>query len=178
MVMSRAVQVRAATPPDQQLAHAPRAKSKRVASEASSVHIRTQCRKLCLALRAHEGTAVHSIGFSSPLGGEGKSFAALTAATILTTDFADSATYVECNWERPSVADQLGLPPTPGLAEWLRGECDQSAICHRMASGLTVIPAGDGLRDGARLCKLLRDSRAMETLGAAGEFWSPSCRRC
>jgi Mrp family chromosome partitioning ATPase len=141
---------------------------KRLALEADVRQIRTQCRGVYRALFSGERMAGSGVGFTSPLGGEGKTFAALTAASVLASDFAASVTYVECNWERPSLADRFQLDPTPGLAEWLRQECDLTSIRYQVAPDLAIIPAGDGLRDGAKLCRALRDTHAMAELCAAG----------
>jgi protein-tyrosine kinase len=92
------------------------------------------------------------------------------AASVLASDFAEPVTVVECNWERPSIADHLGLTSTPGLAEWLRQECDEREIRYQVAPELTVIPAGDGLRDGAKLCRRMHDTHALDTLGTGGGF--------
>ncbi|WIG59194.1 MAG: hypothetical protein OJF49_001941 [Ktedonobacterales bacterium] len=129
---------------------------------ANSRFIQEQCRKLCLSVFFRESSPVRSIGFTSALGGEGKTFVALTTASILANDSADPVTYIECNWEHPTIHDHFNLPPSPGLAEWLRQEASEAEVRHQVAPNLTVIPAGNA-RDGA--VKLLRLLREKSTVG-------------
>jgi MinD-like ATPase involved in chromosome partitioning or flagellar assembly len=99
---------------------------------------------------------VRSVGFTSTIGGEGKSLLASTTATALAHDSEQAVVLMECNWEHPTLHDYFGIPATPGLAEWLRGECGEGDIRSRAGHNLAVIPAGNGQRDAVRLAHRLR----------------------
>lgn len=117
---------------------------------------RERCRQLCLSIFFREQAPVRSLGFTSSLAGEGKTFLAMMAADVLASDSSKPVTLLECNWEHPCLHKHFGFSATPGLAEWLRGECDGTAICHRVDHNLTVIPAGDARRDAVKLLQQLR----------------------
>lgn len=113
--------------------------------------IQEGCRQLCLPLFYEEHTQVRSLGFTSALAGEGKTFLATVAAQVLANDIGCPITLVECNWQNPSLTKQLELPPTPGLAEWLCGECSEVSIRYQVSHNLTVVPAGNGKRRAVKL---------------------------
>jgi Mrp family chromosome partitioning ATPase len=118
--------------------------------------LQEQCRQLCLSLFSREDNSVHSLGFTSSIGGEGKSLLALTTAKVLAHDSNDPVTLVECNWEHPTLHECFDIPATPGLAEWLRGTCNENDIRYQVGDNLTVIPAGDGTQDAVKLLKQAR----------------------
>lgn len=128
--------------------------SKRGAVNASVLQER--CRQLCLSLFLREHAPVRSLGLTSARAGEGKSFLTMVMANVLAKDVSDPVTLLECNWEHPCLHEHFGIASTPGVAEWLRGECDETAIRHRIDPNLTVIPAGEGRRDAVKLTQQLR----------------------
>lgn len=128
--------------------------STRDAANASALQER--CRQLCLSLFFREHAPVRSLGFTSATAGEGKSFLTTVMASVLAKDVSNPVTLLECNWEHPSLHEQFGIPSTPGVAEWLRGDCDETAIRHRIDPNLTVIPAGEGRPDAVKLAQRLR----------------------
>jgi Mrp family chromosome partitioning ATPase len=132
--------------------------------------LRERSRQLSLALFFREQTPVRSLGFTSTLGGEGKTFLARLMASVLSDDSSEPVALVECNWEHPSLHEYYGIPATPGLAEWLRGECSVSAIRHQVGYNLTVIPAGDADQDAVRLLRHLRHEGLLRTLAAPREL--------
>lgn len=118
--------------------------------------LQMQCRQLCVSMFFDERVAVRSVGFTSAIAGEGKSYLARMAAIVMATDLNIPVTLLECNWEHPCFDDLFSLQPGPGLAEWLRGECKLEAIRQPVSGNLTVIRAGDGKHDTVRLLKYLR----------------------
>lgn len=120
---------------------------------ANAQMVQEQCRRLCLSLFASEQTPVKSLGFTSSIGGEGKSFLATVTARLLARDTLESVTLIECNWDHPTLHETFGIPASPGLAEWLHGTCDEQEIRYEATENLTVIPAGDGARDAVKLLK-------------------------
>jgi len=105
------------------------------------------------------------------MGGEGKSFLALVTAQVLAQDSIEPVTLIECNWEHPTLHDHFDIPATPGLAEWLRGSCQESEIRYRVNDNLTVIPAGDGMQDAVKLLKRARQQGLAQMFGHANELF-------
>ena len=136
--------------------HPPRFTNKQ---ERLNIHLfQEQCRHLCLDLFGREQDAVRSLGFTSAISGEGKSFLALAAARLLARDSLEPVTLIECNWDHPTLHKMLGIPEIPGLAEWLNGSCDEQEIRYEAEENLTVIPAGDGAHDAVKLLKRIQQS--------------------
>ncbi len=115
--------------------------------------IQERCRQLCISLFFSGSSPVRSVGFTSSIEGEGKSFLALATAQVLTQDTGEPVTLVECNWEHPSLHEYFGIPATPGLAELLRGSCSEDDIRYQVEDNLTIIPAGNGSQDPMKLLK-------------------------
>lgn len=118
--------------------------------------LRHQCRQLCVALFFREQSPIHSLGFTSAVGGEGKTFLARLMATTAAHDSTGPTTLLECNWDHPSLHKHFGIPSTPGLAEWLRGECSEEDIRSQVSGHLFVIPAGDAREDAIKLLRHLQ----------------------
>ncbi len=131
----------------------------------SSRKLVDQCRQLCLSLFFRGLDPVRSLGFTSAIGGEGKSFLALVTARILAGDSINPVILVECNWERPILHEHFGIPATPGLAEWVRGTCDVKDICYQVERNLTLIPAGDGSQDAVKLLKRMQQHGLLKLFG-------------
>lgn len=110
--------------------------------------IQERCRQLCFSLFFREHAPVRSVGFTSSIDGEGKSFLSLVTAQVLAHDANEPVTLVECNWKHPSLHEYFGVPATPGLAELLRGSCNEDDIRHQVEDNLTIIPAGNGSQIG------------------------------
>ena len=123
-----------------------------------------QCRRFCLSLFFREQNPIRSLGFISAIPGEGKSFVAAVTAQVLAGDSLYPVTLVECNWERPSMHYHFGFSATPGLAEWIRGECVEADIRYPVADNLNVIPAGNGQQDAVRILQRLKQRGILATL--------------
>lgn len=131
---------------------------------ACAQQLREQCRRLCLSLFFRDPAPVHCLGFTSALSGEGKSLLSLMTAQVLAEDSTSPVTLLDCNWEHPSLQDYYDFPSTPGLAEWVRGECSEAAIRYRVSRNLTIIPAGDGKQNAVRLLQHMRQQGLLTTL--------------
>src|SRR5262245_43656846 len=118
------------------------------AKDATQVRLlREQCQKFYLSILNRdrdEQTSPRSLGFTGPDGGECRTTLALTTASILSNEMGMATTLLECNWVHPCLHKHFGLAQTPGLAEWVRQECDVLDIRHAVGSNLTVILAGNG----------------------------------
>src|SRR5579875_273981 len=137
---------------------------------ANAQQLQEQCRQLCLSLFFSEQHPVRSLGFTSSIGGEGKSFLALATARILAHDSYNPVTLVECNWEHPTLHKHFGIPATPGLAEWLQGSCNEEDIRYKVDDNVTVIPAGDGLQDAVKLLQAIRQQSLLKIFENSNEL--------
>jgi Mrp family chromosome partitioning ATPase len=142
--------------------------SKRVVPHAR--FLREQCRQLCLSVFFRKHEPRHSLGLTSSIAGEGKSFLSIMLAQALADDSTSPVALLECNWEHPSLHEYFGFSSTPGLAEWLRGECSEEDIRHKTDRNLTVIPAGDGERDAVKLLELIRQKGLLDMLADSNEL--------
>jgi Mrp family chromosome partitioning ATPase len=146
--------------------------------DVANVHmLQEHCRQLCLSLFYREHAPVRSLGFTSSIPGEGKSFVAAVTAQVLARDSSEPVTLLECNWDHPSQHESFGIPATPGLAEWLRGTCEHEAIRYQVESNLTVIPAGNGAHDAVKLLKQVQQQGWIcpRRSPAATAPWPPAC---
>lgn len=139
-------------------------------AEAHAEMFRKRCRQFCLTTFFRENSPVGSLGFTSSIDGEGKSFLSAMTAQILAEDSNSPVTLLECNWDRPRLHEYFGFPPTPGFAEWLREECSETAIRHNVSHNLTVIPAGDSKRAPVKLLQKVRQNSFLNTLALANEL--------
>jgi len=131
--------------------------------------LQTQCLKTSLSILARPHHYARSLGFTSSIAGEGKSFLATLTATALAGRGHKPVTLVDCNWDSPSLHSLYDLPATPGLAEWLRHECDLDQIRHEVAPSLTIIPAGDARHDAVALIDGLKAAGALTLVNRADE---------
>lgn len=133
--------------------------------------LQERCRQLCLSLFYREHAPVRSLGFTSSIDKEGKSFLASVTAQVLSHDSNVPVTLVECDWEHPSQHEYFGIPTTPGLAEWLSGTCDEEDIRYQVDSNLTVIPAGNGAQDAVRLLKQIQQTGLLNIFSHSNELY-------
>jgi Mrp family chromosome partitioning ATPase len=131
--------------------------------------IRTQCGKLCSTLFLNRQTTTMSLGFTSAIDGEGKTFLARLTSVVMSMDMNIPVTLLECNWEHPCFNDIFSLEQGPGLAEWLRGECELEAIRQSLSSTLTIIRAGDEKHDAVGLLQQFRKKGVLDILKRADE---------
>ncbi len=143
-----------------------RSSSKRLESIANVQIIQERCRQICLSSFFRRDTPIRSLGFTSAIAGEGKSFLTMVMANVLANDSSEPVTLVECNWDHHCFHEYFEIPPTPGLAEWLRGECDETVVKHSF-DNLTVIPAGNGRRDAVKLLRRLEQKGPLSALTPA-----------
>jgi Mrp family chromosome partitioning ATPase len=123
---------------------------------ANAQMLQEQCLQLCLSVFFRENAPVRSLGFTSSISGEGKSFLAMIAAEVLANDSISPVTLLECDWEHPSLAEYFGFPAVPGLAEWLRNECSEAQIRNQSSHNLTIIPAGNKKQGVVKLLQQIR----------------------
>jgi Mrp family chromosome partitioning ATPase len=116
-----------------------------------------QCRQLSLQLFFDAHAPLRSLGITSAIPGEGKTFLASVIASTLANDTEETVVLAECNWEHPTIHNYFGIPASPGLAEWQRGECTAQEARRYVGENLIVIPAGHADRHAARLLHQMRE---------------------
>jgi Mrp family chromosome partitioning ATPase len=102
--------------------------------------------------------------------GEGKTSLAWIASQALATSSRQSVVLVECDWERPTFSRDLGLPASPGLAEYLLGESNRTEVRYQLLPNLTVIPAGLGGPDALTMLAELQRPELYGQLADADEL--------
>lgn len=132
--------------------------------------IQTDFLRACLPLFFAETNPVRSLGLTSAIAGEGKTLVALLICQAVAAQAQRPVVLVECDWERPSLSRDLDLLTKPGLADWLRGSCDVTAIRHEVLPNLTVIPAGKGGPDAVAALAELDRSVLRESLAMPGQI--------
>lgn len=68
------------------------------------------------------------IAFSSTEKGEGKTVTSINIATALAQQVDTKVLVVECDLRRPHIHSALSIVPTPGLTNYLNGECESEDI--------------------------------------------------
>ena len=137
---------------------------------ATAEMFKERCRQLCLTAFFRENNPVRSLGFTSSIAGEGKSFLSAVTAQILAEASTTPVTLLECNWERSSLHEYFGIAPVPGFAEWIRNESSATAIRHQVGHNLTFVPAGDSKQVAAKLLQKIRQNGLMKSLTSLNEL--------
>src|SRR5206468_7010205 len=112
-----------------------------------------QHRTLRTRLGQAEGTsALRSVLITSPQKGEGKSITAANLALTMAQELQRRVVIVEADLRKPSLQHIFGLPPGPGLAEFLSGAAELKDVMKSLADHhLTVIPGGRAPMNPAEL---------------------------
>jgi len=152
--------------------HAAPPKLKRINKRdaAKARMLQERCRQLYLSVFFREQAPVRSLGFTSSIAGEGKSFLAMVTAGMLANDSSNPVILLECSWEHPGLHEYFEFPAVPGLAEWLRNECSESDIRYQVSSNLTVIPAGNERHDTVKLLQQARQKGLLNMLASSDEL--------
>lgn len=106
------------------------------------------------------------IAVSSASPNDGKTITAINLAGILAKASDTRMILIDTDMRRPSVANALGIPASPGLADVLAGTCSlQDAIVEiEDFPGLYVLPSGDAQKNPAELLASERWTRSMTKL--------------
>ena len=101
-----------------------------------------------LASNAHR--VPWAMGISSSIRGEGRTTAALGIAYAITRETGEKVALLELDLENPAIAEEILPGSTPGLAEYLRGECELEQTFRASAGGkITLVPGGTGWKQSA-----------------------------
>jgi capsular exopolysaccharide synthesis family protein len=82
------------------------------------------------------------VALTSALPGEGKSTISLGLATAQARERGKRVLLAEADLRRPSLSSTLGVPPAPGLSEWLNGGLDQLPMRLIEPAGFFLLSAG------------------------------------
>ena len=112
-----------------------------------------QYRTLRTRLGQAEGTsALRSVLITSPQKGEGKSITAANLALTMAQELQRRVVIVKADLRKPSLQPIFGLPPGPGLAEFLSGAAELKDVMKSLAEHhLAVIPGGHAPMNPAEL---------------------------
>ena len=98
---------------------------------------------------------------------EGKTMVAANLACTLARRSQHKTLLLEGDLRRPALAQMFGLGKTPGISEWLQGECGPMAsIYHLEGAGLWLLPAGCAPSNPLELMQSGRLSALMGQLSA------------
>jgi polysaccharide biosynthesis transport protein len=119
------------------------------------VNLRDICRRRKLSCLA----------VTSALPSEGKSTISVGLATALAREPGQRILLIEADLRRPSLTKTLGLPPAPGMSEWLNGTLDRVPVRVVEPGGFFLLAAGQTGRKrpealgSPRMDELLRGAR-------------------
>jgi Mrp family chromosome partitioning ATPase len=126
-----------------------------------------RCRQAYLAVQFDQGAKSDHrvIGISSAVHGEGKTSIAIGIATAIAADTSEPTILVECDFASKVGFDEVfGMPPGPGLCEWLDGQRRLRLVQAAPLENAFVLPAGDPGPDPARFVFRLTESDLIDRL--------------
>jgi capsular exopolysaccharide synthesis family protein len=98
--------------------------------------LRAKLQRLC------QPRQLKCIAVTSALPGEGKSTISVGLAAALSRESGRRVLLIEADLRRPTISEALGLPPAPGVGEWLEGGLDQIPIRRIETGGFFLLVAG------------------------------------
>jgi protein-tyrosine kinase len=112
-----------------------------------------QYRSLRTRLAQMEGSGgLRTVLISSPQKGEGKSVTAANLALTMAQELQRRVVLIEADLRKPSLQHLFGLPPGPGLAEYLTGAVElKDALQFVPEHNLTLLTAGSAPLNPAEL---------------------------
>jgi protein-tyrosine kinase len=109
-----------------------------------------------------------TLGVTSALRREGRTTIATGMAAAMAMDVGAPVVLIEVDVANPGVHRLLGIPPEPGISEYLRGECDIGTAVRQISDQLFVLPAGNTRGDAARLIRQLTTADLRQRLDSSG----------
>lgn len=112
------------------------------------------------------GSDCKCIGITSANRGDGKSTIAVNLSISL-AQINKKVVLIDCDMRLPTIASKLGCKSTPGLSNYLSGDCTEIPIVSVSDKGIDIIPSGNIPPDSTtlissqemhRLCDRLKES--------------------
>jgi protein-tyrosine kinase len=124
-----------------------------VAGLAPKSRAAEQYRTLRTRIAHTEGAnSLRTVLVTSPQKGEGKSITSANLALTMAQELQRRVVIIEADLRKPSLQHLFGLPPGPGLAEYLAGAAELKDIMKFLPDhNLTVIPGGNAPTNPAEL---------------------------
>ncbi len=137
-----------------------------VAALAPKSFAAEQYRSLRTRLAHAEGAgALRTVLITSPQKGEGKSVTAANLALTMAQELQRRVILVEADLRKPSLRHLFGLPPGPGLSEYLSGAIElKDAMRFVPEHNLTLLPAGAAPINPAELLGSIAMRRMLDHL--------------
>ena len=106
------------------------------------------------------------LAVTSPGTGEGKTLTALNLAVSLAMEVKHTVLLVDANLRHPSLHEQLGLPGSPGLSDYLTHDTPLTELfVHpKGIDHLTVLPGGHAMLNSAEILNSPKMSRLVDEL--------------
>jgi exopolysaccharide/PEP-CTERM locus tyrosine autokinase len=102
-----------------------------------------QIRKLRLNMQTPDGDRVRTILVTSALAGEGKSTVAANLAVAISQMIGEYVLLIDADLRRPDLQNFFGMPPKPGLTEYLEYDIDLKQLLVKTEfDKLTLLQAG------------------------------------
>ena len=114
---------------------------------------------------AEDAGALRTVLITSPQKGEGKSVTAANLALTMAQELQRRVVLVEADLRKPSLRHLFGLPPGPGLSEYLSGAVElKDALRFVPEHNLTLLPAGAAPLNPAELLGSIAMRRMLDHL--------------
>ena len=91
-----------------------------------------------------------TMGIASSIRGEGRTTSTLGIAYAIARETGEKVAIVELDLENPSIAEEVAPGSTPGLVEYLRGECEfEETFRSTVNDQIVVVPGSSGWKQSA-----------------------------
>jgi protein-tyrosine kinase len=103
-----------------------------------------------LGLARNDRPTLKKVLISSPLPQEGKSTVAANLAQVIVYQAGPRVLLIDADLRTPCLHQELGAPSAPGLAEYMKGDCEALSVIQRgPLQNLYFIPAGVAISNPA-----------------------------
>lgn len=107
----------------------------------------------------------NTLGVTSPGEHEGKTLVAANLAISLAAEFHQTALLVDADLRQPDVRETFGLPPGPGLSDYLLSTAPvETLLVHPGIQGLVVLPGGTPLINSTEMLGSRRMAQLVKEL--------------
>lgn len=115
------------------------------------------------------GSGCKCVGIASATRGDGKSSIAINLSISL-AQINKRVILVDCDMRLPTVASKLGEQSTPGLSNYLSGDCKDIPIVKVEEKGIDIIPSGNIPPDSTTLISSKEMEELVNTLKGSYDY--------